>query len=87
MPRKAGLHNDLQDDAERGPSAADVEDAGAPPPFAFTPAGADPLLGWSGWGAESIAAWTHAPADLRGRDGGEDEGEEQDRPRREPRES
>ncbi len=82
MPRNARSPNDLQDDAQRGPSAGEVEDAGAPPPLAITPLGADPALGWAGWGAEPLAPWTAAPAELEVRDG-EDE---HDRPRREPRE-
>ena len=85
MPRNARSTNDLQSDAERRASAAEVEDTGAPPPFAFTPTGADPALGWSGWGAGSIAPWTQPPAELHNHGDAGDEGEEQDRPRREPR--
>ena len=87
MPRNARAPNDLGDKAEPGPSVEEVEDAGPElPAFAFNPLGADPALGWAG-GGESMAAWTRAQAELQLRDGGKDEGEEQDRPRREPRES
>lgn len=82
MARNARPTNDLQDeDDPRPPAAGETDDAGAPPPFTFTPLGADPALGWAGWGAGAMAPWTRAQAELVHQDD-----EEQDPPRREPRE-
>ncbi|HYH82523.1 MAG TPA: hypothetical protein VEX86_22220 [Longimicrobium sp.] len=78
MPRNAHDQNDLYDNAPAG----EADEAG-PPPFGFTPLGPDPSLGWSGVGAGTLEPWAHAQAERLLR---EDEGDEGDRPRREPRE-
>ena len=77
MPRNAHDQNDLHDDVPAG----ETDEAG-PPPFGFTPLGPDPSLGWSGLGAGTLEPWAHAQAERLLR---EDEAEEDDPPRREPR--
>jgi hypothetical protein len=82
MPHNPRSLKDLRDD-EAGPLSPGGEDGEvSPPPFTFTPLGVDPALGWSGWGVGTMAGWTRAQAELQVRG----EGEEMDRPRREPRE-